>query len=271
MPPFDLVLFDLDGTLLDPERRVRPANKRAFNKLRELGVRVGFATGRSPVSVGPFVQELDPTGPLILFNGCMVWCCERRAPVCTHHLHRDDALAALRVVTEARVHCNLYIGDRLFVAERSATSLDSERKDGVPHEAVGSLPEFLERCEEAPIKLLMIREGGDFTALLPALRAALRNPCTLVNSEPTYLELLPPGVCKGGGLDVIAREFGIPPARVLAFGDGRNDLELLQHAGMGVAMGNAHPDLQQAADRIIEGNDSDSIAALLTEVFFGAG
>ena len=85
------------------------------------------------------------------------------------------------------------------------------------------------------------------------------------------MELLPAGVCKGAALDAVAAHYGITAERVVAFGDGKNDIELLERAGLGVAMGNAHPELAAVADVVIGHHDTDAISDFLRGRFEARG
>lgn len=254
-----LLLFDLDGTLLDRDRTIRTATLNVLVMAREAGIRVGLATGRSPVSVRRYVEELTPTGPLILLNGCLLWDIEDNRAVAASLLPRRDAVAIARATVQLGIHANFYIGDQLFVANRGRESLDSERKDGVPHTQVDDLVDFVRNHESAPYKVLCIDERGDFRAL----EASLDTDCTIVRSEPTYLEILPPDVNKGAMLPAIERIYGISPAEIWAFGDQLNDLELLREAGRAIAMGNSNPAVLAAAHHVIGRNDTDAIADFL--------
>ena len=80
------------------------------------------------------------------------------------------------------------------------------------------------------------------------------------------IEVLHPSVSKGRALDVLCRRFGIGPERVLAFGDNVNDVEMLEFAGLGVAMANGSPEALAVADRITASNDEDGIAVMLEEL-----
>lgn len=260
---YELVLFDMDGTLLGPDRRIRGASIEAIRFLMAGGVRVGLATGRSPASVVPFVDIVRPDGPCILFNGAMVWDPITRLALSSALLPKDDALTALRITEAIGMHANLYLGDDLFVSERTPISLASEEKDGMPHIDVGPLSVYLERSGAAPSKLLLIDESNRFDAFIERFRAEAGDRCTLVNSEPTYLEILPEGLTKGAALANIDKIAGIPARRVMAFGDGKNDIELLRDAGLGVAMENGDADALEVADRVIGRHDTDAIAEFL--------
>jgi len=258
-----LLLFDLDGTLLSPSRQVSAANAGALRAAMARGIRVGFATGRSRRSVQPWVTELQPNAPLILLNGGMVWDPTARSALLEHRLPRADARAALETIAELGVHANLYFGDEIVIARPCRTSRASEVKDGVPHTPVGDLLAYFDKQPSAPLKILCIDESGGIEALAERIRPGLKAGSVLVHSEPTYLEVLPPGVNKGAALAAVTEHTGIEPSEVIAFGDSLNDIELLAASGLGVAMGNSHPRARQCADLVIGPNDSDAIATFL--------
>lgn len=270
--PITLLLFDLDGTLLDPRRRIHPRNAAVFERARAHGVRTGFATGRPPRSVRPYVEELAPTGPLICFNGGVVWDLTSERALLHRGLDVVDAKDALELARAAGVHANLYVGDDIYIEADSETARASALKDGVQQEVAGPLASFLHDSEHStptptpPTKILFIAEPGALRALHDAIRAAdVRS--VLVFSEPTYLEMLPPDTNKGAALDTVVAACGITLANVCAFGDNLNDLELIERAGVGVAMANAHERLRERADVIIGDNAGDAIARFLEDTF----
>lgn len=265
--PYRLVLCDLDGTLLTPEREIRPANVALFAELIAAGIRVGLATGRAPRSALPYAERASLTGPLILFNGAMMWDMVEARPVFQRGLAMDDALAVIDVALRDQVHINVYMGDEIWIPRITETSQRSEVKDGVLHRVVGDLRSEITASHQAPVKLMLIDERGDVMRLAEPIRAVLAHDCTLVHSEPTYLEVLAPGVSKGSALDEIARRYEIAPEAIVAFGDQPNDLELLARCGLGVAMGNSHPDVEKTADVVIGDHAGDAIADFLRTRF----
>lgn len=262
----ELLLFDLDGTLLDSSRRIRASTLALLAELMDEGVRVGLATGRSLRSALPFAEQLQPNAPLILFNGGLVWDPLTSTAVFERGLPREDAHLALRIAADLGIHANLYQGAEIAIAQESQTSRESEEKDGVPHIVVG---ELVAHCTTDPHKILLIDESGLFTGFKERFRAVAKTPCTLVRSEPTYLEVLPAGVCKGSALPAVEAHVGIPASQVIAFGDGLNDAELLAACGCGVAMGNALEAVQELADVVIGDCDSDAIERFLRGRFRG--
>ncbi|MEM9487574.1 MAG: HAD hydrolase family protein, partial [Myxococcota bacterium] len=207
------------------------------------------------------------TGPLVLFNGAMVWDMADRRPLHKRPLAMADALATIEIALAEAVHVNTYVDDEIWIARTTATSRRSEVKDGVRHRLVGDLVGQLRAGAKPPIKLMLIDEDRGVTRLIDSIRAALSDEYTLVNSEPAYLELMAPGVDKGSALTAVHEHCGIAPADIIAFGDQLNDVELIQRSGLGVAMGNAHTIVQQAADVVIGPNTEDSIARFLRDRF----
>jgi Cof subfamily protein (haloacid dehalogenase superfamily) len=261
---WDLLLFDLDGTLLNSQRHIPDSTRAVLKEWMDRGKQVGLATGRSLRSALPYAQSIDANGPLILFNGGLVWDPVASSPIAQKLVPREDAVSALGIAAELGIHANLYLGDTIAIAHASATSRESEGKDGVAHTVVGDLGSF---CTGEPYKVLLIDEAGQFEDFKARFRAAAKTPCTLVHSEPTYLEVLPAGVCKGSALPAVEEHTGIPASRIMAFGDGLNDIELLTASGCGVAMGNALDPVKERADVVIGDCDTDAIERFLRDHF----
>jgi Cof subfamily protein (haloacid dehalogenase superfamily) len=265
--PYDAVYADLDETLLTPERTVSPRTRRVLDALRARGVAIGVATGRTMRSARPHIDAAGADAPAILLNGARVQALDGTI------LH--DVLlpseAALRLIHLSRAHgvfMNLYHGDRIRIEERNETARASAYKDGVTQELVADLAAAVEATP--PTKLMMIApvdEMDAFARLAHEALAELGGTARVVRSEPTYLEAVATAVSKGDGLLHACRALGIPPSRVVAFGDGPNDLELLETAGLGVAMQNADPSVKAAADRVCPPNREDGVAVALADIF----
>ena len=171
------------------------------------------------------------------------------------------------LAAELDLHVNCYRGDGLYVARLGRRAAASVAKDGLAAEAVGDLGQFL---DDDPIKLLCIGPPpacDAFKRRLDRRCAGHPAPPVVVRSEPEYVEVLGHGVNKGRGLQQACRAAGLECHEVVAFGDGLNDLELLQAAGLGVAMGNAHPEVRRQAGMVIGDHDGDALARALVQIF----
>lgn len=261
--PYKLLLFDLDGTLLTPDRKIHEKNFSCLQSLMKKGLKVGFSTGRTWISASPYAHQLEANGPLLLFNGTRIYERDPQKVVYEKSLPLDDTLLALKLGQELGLHANLYIGDDLFIRERTPVSEESEVKDGIPHTVVGNLVEFVSREQKTPVKIMFIGEPNIIFQFRDQFSAGMKTKCSIVNSEPKYMEVMPEGVNKGTALLALEELYGIKPSEIVAFGDGLNDVELLQNAGLSVAMGNAHDDLKPMADHVIGDHSTAAISEFL--------
>lgn len=264
---FTHVMFDLDGTLLRKDLSMCPEAVALLTRWMEAGIRVGLATGRPRRSALPYIEQLKPNGPLIFFNGAQLYEGAQSQPLYSARLDFEAAWWALEIANQLGLHANLYLDDEVFISFGCAVSRASERKDGLTHVHCGSLTALLTRRQQAPIKLLLIGEPGLFPAFISRFRRVAGPEPVLVNSEPDYLEVLPPGVDKGQALRQAALHAGFALADVIAFGDNLNDFEMLDCVGKSVAMGNAHPRLRAQASHVIGPCETDAIARFLRDTF----
>ena len=255
-----LIYLDVDGTLLTPDRRISPATGDALRRAAERGCRIGLATGRMFASALPYARAVEARAPLILYNGGRIERHEPRETWARTELPLPLAQRALTLLGDFDIHCNLYVGDHLYVEALTPRILRSMEQDGVEAEAVGDLIGFL---RTDPVKLLLIGEGEELERFRTAYLDGLEDPPHLVRSEPTYLEILPKSVNKGAALGIVCRRMGVPPEEVVAFGDSWNDVEMLEAAGLGVAMGNSPTGVQQRADVVTGPNHEDGVAEAL--------
>lgn len=256
---YRLVLFDLDGTLLRSDRSIHPANVEVIRRLMERGVRVGFSTGRPPLSVQPYAELLQANAPFIHMNGGLVREWRSGTVIWERKLSSTTALATLAAARPLIQHANVYVGHEIWIEARSPTSLESEVKDGVPHTVHTNLMSRL----ATPHKIMLITHEHVIPELTRVVAAAVGDGATLVNSEPMYLEVLPRGCSKGEAATHLAAHLGIAMKEVVAFGDNKNDLELLTTVGLGVAMANSHADVLARVATHIGHHDTDAIARFL--------
>lgn len=265
--PYRLVVVDLDGTVRSRRLGIPGGVKRAVAAARAKGVRVCVATGRMWRSAEPWVRELGADTPVILYNGGQVLDFETGRTLYARRLPGDTARAALDLVRrDPEVQPHLYVRDRVYVERAHPLSDVYAADDGLTYEIVPSLDVLL---AEDPHKILIIGAHERIAALQQAVRDA---PLTVhaVQSEPVYLEILPPGVSKGEALRAMLALLGVPAAQTIAVGDNWNDLEMIEAAGLGVAMGHAPEGVRARADHVCGTADDEGVREVL-ERFVLAG
>ena len=281
--------FVLDGTLLDENRNIPDRALVKLERMMARGIKVGVATGRMFASARPYVEKLGSNAPLIIYNGARIVEPGTGDVLFETLLEKELARKGLEVARSLGVHVNLYIGNRLYMDSKDRFGQLFLEKENLKAAYVSDLETVL---DTDPVKILFI---GEPEVLKDCRRRVARataqglteegvteegvteegvteegvteDGVTLVFSEPDYLEMLPKGVSKGRALARACQLMKIGLAEVAAFGDAPNDAEMLEMAGMGVAMENAAQPAKDAA-RIITGpNHGDGIVDALDRLF----
>ncbi len=168
-----------------------------------------------------------------------------------------EAIAALEELGHPP---NVYVHDELFVAEHTSYSKAYASFQHLPVTEVGDLLAWL---DAPPTKLVAVGEPDALPALRLELHERLGDRAFLTTSLPYLLEVGNPAVSKGTGLAFVANWLGVPREGIVAFGDGENDVELLEAAAFGYAVGEAHPRLRAVADAECPGPEEDGVAAVI--------
>ena len=109
-------------------------------------------------------------------------------------------------------------------------------------------------------------ESKDFAAAWQDVAARFKGRMDVTSSKDNFLELMEPGVNKWGAVEALAASFGIQPEEIMCIGDSNNDLSMIANAGIGVAVANAKPQVQQAAKLITACNDNDGVALAIENI-----
>ena len=266
---FALAAVDIDDTLLGPDGLISAENAAAVRELRERGVHVVLASGRSHANMRPFHDALGlGDGPIISAQGALV----RPATGGEAWLEQVlDAALVERVTREGLERgfaVQHYRGDEILVQGRSRWTEFDQALNGTAQRIVEDL--LAERGAGVE-KVIWLGEPGVVAAAAADLAPAYEGRMTVTVTHSAYLEFYDPGTSKAAGLAVVAERLGVERARVLAFGDGNNDVPMLAWAGVGVAMDHARPEARQAADLVAPvGDPESSLARAVRLVLDGA-
>jgi len=261
---YRLLAIDLDGTLLTPrpERCITPRARRAIQLVTEAGMRVVIATGQSLVVLQHLCRELPITGPQIIENGAVI------ADMQTGEIYHESLLpetAILPVLStlQAAGFSRAYHTLNRVYADTGAPRVRQWYDPPVP--PVIEIEDVSTLYPEPCIKLVGIGAEEMLRAQRQALIRRFAGQLYVTQSSFDLLEFLHPAVSKAHGLQTLARDLGIGPAEIVAIGDNHNDIGMLQLAGLGVAMGNAHAEVQREADYITGSNAEDGVALAIEE------
>jgi 5-amino-6-(5-phospho-D-ribitylamino)uracil phosphatase len=239
-----LVALDIDGTVVDHDGALPEAVRKAVGRVLDADIPVVLATGRSWHGTRPVFDELGlPPGPSVASNGAVV---VSYPPQEIRKAVTFDPREVIKKVVQ-------FAPGTLIAVEEIGRGY---RLNG--HFPGGDLTgemviESIEQLSARPVTRIILRDPDrsdeDFTSL--ARHLGLQGVTYFVGWS-AWLDIAPLGVNKASALQDVADDLGVDPTDVLAFGDGRNDIEMLRWAGRGVAIGDAPEDVQQAADVVTD-------------------
>lgn len=241
-----LLLFDLDGTLLDSQKNISHRNLQAIAECRLKGIMIGVATARSEPTCARFVDLLQPdllisnSGALVRLHGHIVYQCEFTAEETSVLVSAGVAENRGITVDCADVtYCNRHLP---FYNDSGLTYTNYEN------------------FSKSSFKICI--EGSD-TGFAERTASLIDNCSWLAFSDCDWFKFSKSNISKGDALQHVVSRTGIPADEMIAFGDDFVDVEMLDICGVGIAMENAVEDVQTHADIVIGDNDSDAIADFL--------
>lgn len=255
--PIKLVAVDLDDTLLDNNQKISPRVKEAVRRAVAQGVTVTLCTGRMHRSALPYALELGLDVPLLTYNGGLIRCSMSGETLLHRPLDAQTAAEVLALFREKGWYIQVYVDDVLYVREFSAEASHYEKLSGIRAVPIG---DKLYTMGAAPTKMLALGEPEQLVAIRPVLVDRFGERLNAAFSKSIYLEMVDPSVNKGMALDFLARRLGIGREDVMAVGDSMNDMDMIQYAGWGVAMGNAREEVKKIARVVTGRNDADGVA-----------
>ena len=262
-----LLVLDIDGTIAGESNEVREPVKQAIQAVQAKGIKVAIATGRMYCSALRFHQQVGADLPLLAYQGA--WMQDPATQQLLRHLpvSLDTAGQLLDYFEQPELRSLLsvhfYINDRLYVRELTPETRVYAERSGIEPIPVGDLRNVL---ITEPTKVLAL---SDDTALIDKLLGTLQKRYTpaelyMTKSVATFFEATNPLVNKGTAVRYLAEEIlGLQAANVMTIGDNFNDVEMLEYAGFGVAMGNAPADVQAIAQWIAPSVEQDGVVAAI--------
>jgi 5-amino-6-(5-phospho-D-ribitylamino)uracil phosphatase len=271
---YRLLALDVDGTLLDPDGQLRPAVQNAVLATQERGVRVVMCTGRRFRTALPLAQQLQLRDPAVVHNGALVKDVQSGATLQQCYMPPEvynQAFALLRQCGEPMVYVDAF---------HEAVDIVTAGLEHVHPFQREYLQENLTHCRIVPdmatppaygvVMMSVMADEAYLRGLRTQVQQALEGRARVnllmnKNYQGYILEILHPSVSKWDALQRWAQGEGIAAEEIMAVGDDENDLEMIRHAGLGVAMGNAAEAVKAAADFVTGSNADDGLVQALQQ------
>jgi Cof subfamily protein (haloacid dehalogenase superfamily) len=211
-------------------------------------------------SVKPYLEAAGIDDPVICYQGAVV--ADPATDRFLRHVPIPVELAreTMAVLRDEGFHVNCYVNDELYV---DRVTPEAERYASFQHLPIHEVGDLASWLSDPPTKLVTIGDPEQLDGLEARMKARFRGRLYISKSLPFFLEFASPDVTKGSGLEFVAEHLGFARERTIAFGDGENDVELLERAGFGVAVANAHPRVLAAADWVCPPAAAEGVAQVI--------
>lgn len=268
MDKYKLIAVDLDGTLVRSDQSISPRTIDTLVQVQQSGVKMAVASGRPTFGTAHVADALrlaEFGGYVMSYNGGEIYDWGTKTRLHAQTLDEDIIPYIYMYAREHGMPIMTYIGKEVVSEVENNEYINySVMRNRM---TLRKVEDFVATAQGVGIVKCII--VGDPT-LLPALeiemQETLKGKAGVFRSEPFFLEIVPVGIDKAKGLSILLNKIGMQPSELIAFGDGYNDIPMLQFAGLGVAMGNAAEEIQKAADMVAQSNDDDGIAVLLEKL-----
>lgn len=262
-----MVLFDLDGTLLNSRKEITAETHRALVQAAQAGVELIPSTGRYFLGIPEAVRELPFIHYAVTVNGAQVVDTATGAPLYRAEIPYAQAEQIWQELDKLPGFWDCYYGDQGFMDAADYARLDEFLHDPALlamvrrlRRQVPDLRQWLQLHKPDIQKTqIFLRTHAEQQKAMEHLKAVFPT-LQLTNSIPTNIEINAPGASKGAALEFLREHLGLPKAQTMAIGDSTNDASMIRAAGVGVAMGNALPELKEIADFVTETNDQNGVA-----------
>lgn len=255
-----LFVTDMDGTLLDKNHKISQGNKHAIKRAVEAGVIFTIATGRMHASALPYAQDLGLDVPIITYNGALIKTVSGKE-LFASYLDENVVKELLDFAAESDIYVQTYSDDKLYFKEDCPQARQYQEACGVPGQAVGE--NIYQYIHNVPKMLMIGSTPEESDAVVKLINQKFGGHIEAMKSNPTYVELIKPGVNKATAIERLAEIMGIPSEQVLAIGDSSNDVTMLASVAISVAMGNANAEAKEAARYMVTDNEHDGVAEAL--------
>lgn len=273
------IVMDIDGTLLNDKKVISTRTKNKLIAAQRKGIKVVLASGRPTQGILPLAEELEMDkyeGFLVSYNGSQVYDVKTKEILFNQSIPTKLANNILKYLADFEV-VPMVDRDEYMIVNNAFFDIKSVVPSGcmniVQYEVRGGNFKVYEvddysRVIKEPVNKILVAGNPDYLQKnYEAMCAPFKDLTTTAFSAPFYFEYTDKGIDKAKALSQVLPSLGILPENIISFGDGQNDRSIIEYAGIGVAMGNAVPEILELADKVTHSNGEDGIANFLDQYF----
>lgn len=267
MKTYSMVFLDIDGTLLDSQNQISDNTKKLLKRLEKRDIPIVLCSARSPSGVKQISALSGIRGPYVCYGGSLILDADDSIlHECGISLERAVTIKNSIAQRFPTVRVSTYLYDVWLTDEMESPEIRNEMAITEciplvsPLEAAASGVNHVHKllCIGSPTEINRLKQYG--SSNFPEVEFVL--------SKPTYLEIVPRGIDKGSALGIVCRHYHVDPSESVACGDSFTDIPMLEHAGLGIAMGNSAELVKRSARRVTASNDEEGVYIALKNLHF---
>lgn len=267
MNNFKMICLDIDGTLLNSKHQITDEVKRAINiAVNEKNIPVILVSARMPKGITFLQRELEIEQPIICYSGALILDKDNNV-LSKEFISVSNLEEVYKLTKNHNIHMSLYKDNEWYIEEMDYwAKQESEITNIIPK--ITDFNELMQVWREegaGPNKILCMANPEEISFLKENIHD---NGLNIYPSKPTYLEIMPGKASKTSAINCLQKKFNVDKTEIIAMGDNYNDIDMIEYAGLGIAMGNAPEDVKKHADYVTSTNDEDGVAEALKKYIY---
>ena len=259
---YQLLVTDIDGTLLNDNNQVTPKTLEAFQQIKREGIKIALATGRFFPDAHYFAKRIACHCPMILIHGAVIQSFE--GSIISQQILPTESIPVLvELAQKEEIPYQIFQDDRFIMPRKTKWNDIYINNSEIKPLIISDIVQYLKLHQDV-FAFTFFGTPERLDSMRKKIEEKLNGSISIANAHPNLLEVVAQGVNKGKTLKKLASYLEIPLSKVIAIGDNYNDIEMIKMAGLGVAMGNAHQEVKDVATYITTDNNHDGIAHFIS-------
>jgi len=263
---YKLIASDCDGTLINTQSQLTERTKTAIERCMDKGAVFVLATGRPTYGIQWFIDMFEQDMPVVTYNGSYACMSKSQKVILEDKISAELCREAINLGLKHKMGVATYVDNKLYIAARNEWTDSYANYFKLSRNAADDIFEIV---KDGATKVLWIDDPKRIDEIYNETQAHFLGRLNCFTSAPFLFEFVTTDASKGAAIQKIGELYGIKPEEMIAVGDGFNDVDMLEFAGLGVAVDNAPQGVKDAADEIAPSNDEDGVAAVIEKYILG--
>ena len=266
---YSLIVSDFDGTFVKADGSVGEKTKTEMNRYIQNGGIFAISTGRKPIGILSRARQLGLKGAVSCYQGAVIMDIQTEEVLRGYRLDNELAVQVCEKMEEMNVHTHVY-GLTEYYSNKEGKLEDFYMSlVGGKYILKSCVTEFLEETKLSPYKLMALTEKSDLDWVYNELTKLFGDKCYIATSTSegcSFVEICDIQCNKGTTMEFLAEYYNVPLSKTIGVGDQRNDIPMIEKAGLGVAVGNSHDQLKEKADiTLLQTNEEDAVGFMIEQ------